>query len=416
MKVYFEPHGCSMNHGEARIMEDIVSERHEIADSFDDADVLVLVTCMVIESTERRMINRIKEFNSTGKNLVVAGCMASAEKEKIKNIAPNAEILPPDELCKILEMIDGTKNYETKLCPYPQKRKENRVEAIIPISSGCLGKCSFCITKIARRNLKSYPPDNIGKCVERAVNLGYKEIRITAQDTGAYGKDIGKNLPELISNLTKISGNFRLRVGMMNPDTVLPMLDVLLDSYYDEKVFKFLHLPVQSGDDEILQKMGRNYSADDFRYIVGRFRESFKDIMLSTDIIAGFPSETDEQFQSSCELIKETKPDIVNVKAFSPRPKTKAYRMKRLDSKIVKGRTKKISKLRLEISKKNFESFVGRKEKILTTEFGKNNTVVGRTDAYRPVVIKDKIDLGRFVDVKIIDAYDTYLKGIVIQN
>lgn len=405
-----------MNYGEAKIMEDIVSERHEIVNNVDDADVLVLATCIVIESTERRMINRIKEFSSTGKNLVVAGCMASAEKEKIKNIAPTAKILPPDELCKILGMIDGTKNYKTKLYPYPPKRKEKRVEAIIPISSGCLGKCSFCITKIARKNLKSYPPDSIGKCVERAVNLGYKEIRITAQDTGAYGKDIDKNLPELINNLTKISGDFKLRIGMMNPDTVLPALDELLDSYSDEKVFRFLHLPVQSGDDEILQKMGRNYRVDDFRYIVRRFRGAFNDITLSTDIIAGFPTETSQQFQKSCELIKETKPDIVNVKAFSPRPKTKAYTMKRLDSKIVKGRTKKLSKLRLEISKKNFESFVGRKEKILTAEFGKNNTVIGRTDAYRPVVIKDKIDLGRFVDVKIIDAYDTYLKGVVIQN
>jgi len=415
MKIYFEPHGCSMNYGEAKIMEDVVSEKHEIVNSVSDADVLVLVTCIVIESTERRMINRIKEFDSTGKRLVVAGCMASAEKEKIKNIAPNAEILPPDELCKILEVIDGTKNC-TKLFPYPPKRKESRVEAIIPISSGCLGKCSFCITKIARRNLKSYPMDNIGKCVERAVNLGYKEIRITAQDTGAYGKDIGKSLPELINNLTKISGDFKLRIGMMNPDTILPMLDELLNSYNDEKVFKFLHLPVQSGDDEILQKMGRNYKADDFRYIVRRFREAFNDIMVSTDIIAGFPTESPQQFQKSCELIKETKPDIVNVKAFSPRQKTKAYTMKRLDSKIVKGRTKKISKLRLEISKKNFGSFVGRKEKILTTEFGKNNTVIGRTNAYRPVVVKDKIDLGRFVDVKIIDACDTYLKGVIIQN
>ncbi|PJB22150.1 MAG: threonylcarbamoyladenosine tRNA methylthiotransferase [Euryarchaeota archaeon CG_4_9_14_3_um_filter_38_12] len=413
MKIYFEAHGCSMNYGEARIMEDIVSERHEIVDSFDDADILVLVTCVVIESTERRMINRIKEFCSTGKKLVVAGCMASAEKEKIKKIAGNAKILPPDEFCKILEMINGTKNYKTKLYPYPPKRKENRVDAIIPISSGCLGKCSFCITKIARRNLKSYPMDNIGKCVERAVNLGYKEIRITAQDTGAYGKDIGETLPELINNLTKIHGDFKLRIGMMNPDTVLPMLDELLDSYSNEKVFRFLHLPVQSGDDEILQKMGRNYSADDFRYIVRRFRKAFNDVTLSTDIIAGFPAETSQQFQKSCELIKETKPDIVNVKAFSPRPKTKAYAMKRLDSKIVKGRTKKISKLRLEISKKNLESFVGRKEKILTTEFGKNNTVVGRTNAYRPVVIKDKIDLGRFVDIKITDSGNTYLKGII---
>lgn len=413
MKIYFEPHGCSMNYGEARIMEDIVSERHEIVDSIDDADVLVLVTCIVIESTERRMINKIKNFNSTGKSFVVAGCMASAESEKIKNIAPNAKILPPDSLCKILGLIDGTKNYKLS---YPLKRKENGVEAIIPICSGCLGKCAFCITKIARRNLKSYPPDNIGKCVERAVNLGYKEIRITAQDAGAYGKDIGKNLPGLINSLTKISGDFRLRIGMMNPDTVLPTLDELIDSYNDEKVFRFLHLPVQSGDDEILRKMGRNYKVDDFRYIVRRFREAFNDVTFSTDIIAGFPTETSRQFQKSCELIKETKPDIVNVKAFSPRPKTKAYTMKRLDPKIVKGRTKKISKLRLEISKKNFESFVGRKEKILTTKFGKNNTVIGRTNAYRPVVIKNKIDVGRFVDVKITGSGSTYLKGIINQN
>jgi MiaB/RimO family radical SAM methylthiotransferase len=219
-------------------------------------------------------------------------------------------------------------------------------------------------------------------------------------------------LPELINDLTKISGDFRLRIGMMNPDTILPILDELIDSYNDEKVFKFLHLPVQSGDDIILQKMRRNYAVNDFRFIVEKFRKAFNDVTLSTDVIVGFPPETDEQFQKSCELIKETKPDIVNVKAFSPRPKTKAYTMKRLDTKIVKGRTRKISKLRLEISKKNFERLVGKKEKILTTEFGKNNTVVGRTNAYRPVVIKNKISLGRFIDVKITGSGNTYLKGI----
>ncbi len=403
-----------MNYGEARIMEDIVSEKHEIVNSVDEADVLVLVTCIVIESTERRMINKIKKFSSTGKKLVVTGCMASAEKEKIKKIAPGAKILPPKDIHKILELTDGIKDNKQRF--YPLKRKENRVEAIIPISSGCLGKCSFCITKIARGNLKSYPMDNVVQCVERAVSLGYKEIRITAQDTGSYGRDIGKNLPELINNLTKIPNEYKIRIGMMNPDNILPMVDELIDSYRNEKVFKFIHLPVQSGEDKILQKMQRNYIVKDFKYIINRFREAFDDITFSTDIIVGFPSETDEDFRKSCELIKETKPDIVNIKAFSPRPKTKAYAMKRLDTKIVKKRTREISELRLEISKKNFEKNVGKKEKVLTTEFGKNNTMMGRTNAYRPVVIKNKIELGRFVNVRIINYGGTYLRGGIIKN
>lgn len=403
-----------MNYGETKIMEDIVSERHEIVKSANDADIIILSTCIVIESTERRMINKIKRFNS-GKRLVIAGCMASAEKEKIKKIAPGAKILPPADIQRILELINGTKNEKTNY-PYPKKGKENRIDATIPIASGCCGKCSFCITRIARGKLKSYPMNNILGCTENAVNSGYREIRITAQDTGAYGKDIGKDLPELINNLTKIPGDFRIRIGMMNPDTALPTLDELIYSYSNEKVFKFLHIPVQSGDEKLLQKMGRNYTPDDFRYIVNRFRGTFDDIMLSTDIIAGFPTETDENFQKSCELIKETKPDIVNVKAFSPRPKTEAYKMKRLDSRVVKERTRKISELRLEISKKNFERFIGRKERILITDFGKNNTMMGRTKAYRPVVIKNRGGLGEFVDVKIMDHANTYLKGVVTKK
>lgn len=416
MRVYIEPYGCTMNYGEAKIMEELLENAgYEITSKVEYSDCVILVTCTVIESTERKMLKRIKFFSDLQKPLIVAGCMASAQSELVLNLNPQAKLLKPMDLNKVVLAINGLakeigKEHHRKIKQSLIKPKITSIESIVPISQGCLGKCTYCITRIARGALKSYSLESIVGKIKQSLDYGYRELRLTAQDVGAYGREIGTSLPELLDKINSIKGEYRVRVGMMNPDSVIPILDELINSYKQKKIYKFLHLPVQSGDDEILKKMGRKYTVDEFTQIVEKFRAEYPDLTLSTDIIVGFPTETEAQFEKSCELIIKTQPNIVNIKGFSPRPHTKAYLMKgKIHGREVRNRTRRLSKLRFELSKKQNKKCIGRREEILVTEVGKNNTMIGRTNSYKPVVMNKILTLGTFVKVKIIDATDIYL-------
>lgn len=145
--------------------------------------------------------------------------------------------------------------------------------------------------------LKSRPVEDVLLATERLVQLGTAEIQISAQDTAAFGSDIGSDLAGLLEALAEIPGDFRLRVGMMNPDSVKPIQDRLIEAFQSPKIYRFLHIPVQSGSDDVLRDMGRRYSSDEFLEIVGAFRSAYPEISIITDIIAGFPGETEEEFK-----------------------------------------------------------------------------------------------------------------------
>ena len=275
--------------------------------------------------------------------------------------------------------------------------------------------CSYCITSLARGKLRSFPINEIIENICSAIKQGCKEIQLTAQDTSSYGLDSGHDLGELLKNVSKIKGDFRIRVGMMNPFICAKNIDSTIEGFNDPKIYKFLHLPVQSGDNDILEKMNRKYNVKDFVEIINKFRERYKDLTISTDIIVGFPTETDEQFQHSIDLIKKIKPDITNITRYSARPYTKAKVMKdRINTEIVKERSKILSEICSKVSKNNNLKYIGKKYKVLITEKGKNNTYVGRNENYKPVVLKNKIEIGKILQVKIIDAESTYLLGSII--
>lgn len=419
MRFYFESYGCTMNQGEAKIMEDILKQKgHSIVDRLNHSDALVLVTCTVIETTELKMIKRLKAFSKTGKPVIVAGCMASVQKDDILASNPNAILLPPHDIHNIDKIADGLSEAELRITKNkigkPQKIKKT-ADAIIPISSGCLGSCTYCITRIARGELRSCTPEFLFESVRKALGEGYKEIRLTSQDTAAYGADINYDLPSLLRKIGNLEGEFKVRVGMMNPENVMPIIPEIIEAYKNKRIYKFLHLPVQSGNEKILKKMGRKYTIDDFFRAVKAFRSTFPDITISTDIIVGFPGESERDFMDSVELIKILRPNILNITRFSPRPKTEAMNMKdKIPSRIAKERSRKLTKIHADISRSINKEFVGRKERILITEHGKNGTMMGRTDSYKPVVLEDEAQLCDFVDVDIIEAIDFYLKGRVL--
>ncbi len=416
MNIYLEVFGCTANKSDASLIKGILKENnYKIVDNISDADTLVILTCTVIGTTEQRMLSRLKTFKSTGKHIIVAGCMASVQSDLVRTILPDAKLLPPQYSHHISEIIKGKKVEFTEENKIKFLKHYENVIAPISIAEGCMFSCSYCITSLARGKLRSYPSNEISQDIYNAIKQGCKEIQLTSQDTSSYGLDCNINLGDLLKDISKIKGEFRVRIGMMNPYTCNMNLDSIIKGYKDPRIYKFLHLPAQSGDNEILKKMNRKYSIDEFLTIIKKFRKKYPEITISTDIIVGFPTETDEQFKNTIELIKSVKPDITNITRYSARPYTKAKSMKgRIKTEIVKKRSKKLTELCNKISKHNNIKHIGKNYNILIYEEGKNNTYVGRAENYKPVVISKNVKIGDIIPVEIIKIASTYLVGSII--
>ena len=415
MKVYLETYGCTANKSDESIATGILKkEHHKIVDEIDDAEVLIILTCTVIGTTEQRMLSRLRVFKKTNKRIIVAGCMPQVQSELIKTVVPNAALLPPQYIQYINYIIKGEK--------IPSQKEKNEiipkhfegVSAPISIAKGCMFSCSYCITHFARGKLQSFSQDAILSDVKQATNQGCKQILLTAQDTASYGFDTDDDLGCLLKNVCKVEGGFRIRVGMMNPYTAQKNIDSILSAYIHQKIYKFLHLPVQSGDNSVLKQMDRKYQVEDFEKIVSTFRKKYPNITLSTDIIVGFPKESEEQFERSVKLIKKVKPDIVNITRFSARPMTKAKTMKgRIPTEIVKDRSRRLTKLCKELSKQVNTKHIGKEYTVLITK-KEDDAFIGRADNYKPVVVKEDVKVGEFASVKIVDSGDIHLFGKLI--
>ena len=422
MKVYMEVYGCSANVADFEIMAGLLRKSgFQLVRNPSDSDINITVTCVVKSPTEQRMIHTIKKLQRYGKPLIIAGCMPKAETELVERIAPQASLLGPNSIQKIVDVAKTTlKNErmaflrdlrEPKIC-LPRIRK-NPIVGIVPIAEGCeWRKCTYCITKFARGKLFSYPIDFITKEIKHSLKEGCREIWITGQDTSAYGLDRGTDLAELLREICKIKEKFFLRIGMMNPIYVPKILNRLIESYYNDKIFKFLHLPVQSGDNDILKRMNRSYSIEDFKKIVHSVRKKIPEITLATDVICGFPGESEEAFERSMKLIEEIKPDVLNISKFFPRPKTLAKSMKQLPVRKVKERSKEMTVLFKKLGMERNRAWLGWKGEIFVDEKGKNNSWIGRNFAYKPVVVKsDSFLLGKFMSVKVRKVFPTYLEA-----
>jgi len=424
-RVYIETYGCSANKSDTEIMRGILTEAgFEIVNSIEISDIAIINTCIVKTPTAKRMERRIKEIYNSGKPLIVAGCMAKAERERIEKFAPKASMITPDAIDRIVDAVIRTINGERVIVDSEKKEKVllptiplNKIISIVQISSGCLSACTFCETRIAKGILKSYRPSSIIERIKKDVKNGFKEFWITSQDNGCYGFDIGTNLAELLGAIVKIDGNFFVRVGMMNPVHLIrrkELLESLVQIFKNEKIFKFLHLPIQSGSNKVLKDMNRGHSVEEFLEVVDAFREEIPEITIETDIIVGYPTETEEDFEKTVNLLKILEPDVVNISKFFPRPKTPAEKLKQLQTEIVNERSKKVHELTKEIVLKKNKKYIGRNLNVFVDEIGREKSYVGRTINYKPVVIKTDSDiLGRILNVEIIDVKSNFLIGRV---
>jgi len=424
MRVHIETYGCTRNKADAEIMEALLLKAgYEIAD-LDSAEYVVVNTCAVKDPTEKHMSRRIKELIDSGKKVIVTGCLPHVNPNAIdervsailgvKSIDRIVEAIQLAERGERLISVEGWNERAIDKLELPRVWK-GELLYVVPISEGCLNACTYCATRFARGVLKSYKPELIVKWVKEAISKGYKEIQLSSEDTGCYGFDIGTNLAKLLDEITAIEGDFRIRVGMMNPNNAIKILDELVEVYKDEKIYKFLHLPVQSGDNEILRKMGRTYTVEEFEEIVKEFRKHIKDLNLNTDIIVGFPGESEEAFQNTVELIERVRPDKINVSRFSPRPGTLAAKMKeQIVGWKVKERSRYLHRLRLAISYEINKRYVGREVEVLTHSAGEKGGIEGRTMNYKDIILPDA-PIGEFVRVKVTKATSTYLMGEVVE-
>ncbi|MBO8183069.1 MAG: tRNA (N(6)-L-threonylcarbamoyladenosine(37)-C(2))-methylthiotransferase [Archaeoglobus sp.] len=417
-KIYIETYGCTSNQADSDIIRGLAKRYFALSD-FESCDIAIINSCGVIEHTERKVLRRLQEIKKLGKRVILAGCLP--------RISPSVDgisdgVLTPDNLNALPEIVKAimagekadvrkrNKLDKSELRCFKERLRENSI-AIVSISEGCVGKCSYCATRFARGRLFSFKLENIVEEVKEAVEDGFKEIQLTSQDTAAYGLDNGRNLAELLDKISEVEGEFRVRVGMMNPNNALKILDELVEAFKSEKIYKFLHLPVQSGDNEILEKMMREYTVEEFLEVVKRFRREFSDLVFSTDIIVGFPGEDEDSFLKSYELIEKIKPDIVNITRFSARKGTPAAKLKDMPDWIKKERSRKLTELAKKMGEKNNSKHLGKRYRVLVTKAGKKG-YLSRTDSYRPVIL-DEARLGEFYEVKIVDYTFNYLRGVI---
>jgi len=416
-KIFVEAYGCSASFADSEMISGLIlNGGHTLVDNSSESDLNIIVTCSVKDATANKMIHRIKSLKS--KPLVVAGCFPKAEKNTVEKFAENASLLGPNSLGKTLQVIDSTLNGKKQVSLEDSdlskvglpKVRLNPVVGIVEIASGCMSECTFCQTKLSKGDLSSYRLGDIVRQVQTEINEGCKEVWLTSTDNGCYGFDIGTDLPSLVNAVVEIPDDFMIRVGMMNPMYMPRIKEALIESFDNGKVFKFLHIPVQSGSDKVLHDMKRGHTVNTFREIVKRAKERFGNFTISTDVIVGFPSETEEDFQKTVNLLDETRPDVVNLSKYSARPGTEAAEWKQIDVIEVKRRSKIIFEQINKISLDNNKKWIGWAGKVLFDE-KIDEGIKGRNFAYKPVFVRNAVDIGQSHIVEITDVTVNSLLG-----
>ena len=288
----------------------------------------------------------------------------------------------------------------------------------VTLTQGCTSHCSYCFSRLARGPLRSVPLDQIRTSVERAIDRGAREIRLTSLDTSCYGMDVGgpdaPRLPDVVRMLGRLGcpEEFRIRVGMMSPQTLRTIAEEYLPLFRTEpRIFRFLHLPVQSGSDRVLGSMRRGYTVNEFRQLILRGREIASDLTVSTDVITGFPGESEEDHQATLRLLRDVEPEIVNVTRFSPRPLTPAARLPPVPARVAKERSREIARLRHDLARRRLERYIGYCGDCLVVEEGVGRTRVGRLYNYLPVVLPEEAPIGQWARVQVHGVRTTYLLG-----
>ena len=421
MKVFIETYGCTFNQADSEIMAGVLSENKiELVDNPDDADAIIVNTCYVKLPTESKVINRIKRLQQQypQKQIIVGGCMVEVDPKKLDNIGPNCSWIGPHQLNKTADVVksaiagDVVREFgfsdEPKVC-VPKIRQDPYVH-VIQICEGCLGACTYCCTRFARGHLNSYPIADIVAEARSAIEDGCVEIQLTAQDTSAFGKDTGEKLSDLIKEVANLDGDFKVRVGMMHPKNIGDDLEDLIEAFKLPKVYDFIHLPIQSGSDKVLREMRRNHTVDDYKKIVYRFKEEIPNITVATDIIIGYPTETEEDFMQTADLIREIKFNLIHLSKYQDREGAISSSLENISFDEMKRRSKILSDIKFGIIEEENKVLKDMELDALVVGKGSKGGFIAKTNSYIPVVLKEA-NLGEFIRVHIDETTGTYLIG-----
>lgn len=415
--------GCSINQAIGEMLKALFKDM--LVENVHDADIIILDSCAVKKPTEDKGIALALKLIRSRKKVVITGCLAESDPKRISRLAKGAhvvslqhifELQPEKFICTIDNAKEPVVNagLKLRLC-YPSERVlRNRLIGIVPVAFGCTNHCTYCIDKRIWDAVSSIPPHMLIEEIRNLLKKGVKEIRITAHDVASYGTDIGTNLVGLLESILKLEGEFMIRIGMASPNTFNQIADELLPLIKEEeRIYKFIHIPVQSGSDRILRLMNRPYTVEEYVKLFMKVRRILgSDATIATDVIVAFPTESEDDHKATVRLLEELKPDVVNLSRYGDRPGCAASRMRpKVHSAIAKRRSIEIFKVIKRISLEQNRKFVDTTLRVLFLE--KRGAFLGRAFNNRIVYVSDRVNLGDFYFVKIRGATWKSLYGYV---
>ena len=423
MKVGICSLGCKVNIYESEVATDLLKKGgYEIVPFEDKADIYIINTCSVTNESDkksRKMINRAKKNNSEA-IIVVMGCYSQVSSDDIEADI----ILGNKDKSKIVEILnDFIKDRESKKIIYDLSSVEfekmeishfdNHTRAFVKIQDGCNAFCSYCIIPYTRGRVRSKNKDDVIEEVSRLVKDGYKEIVLTGIHTGRYGIDINSSLYELLCELVKIPNIYRIRLSSIEINEVTPEI---IDLYKNNKIMaRHLHVPLQSGSNKILKLMNRRYNKEEFMKMIDKLRE-IEDISLTTDLIVGFPNETDDDFEETMDTLKKIHFTKIHTFPYSRRRGTVADKMDgHISGDIKKKRVHEVIELSNEYENEYYKSKIS-KVYDGVVERHNNGLVVVHTSNFIPVIIddNDNIENNSIVNVKIEKVVGLNVYGRVV--
>lgn len=369
--------GCAANFGDGEKIARSFASEYRVTFGMPESqkpDAFVLNVCTVKGNAGALKLLREALSTAPEAKLFITGCAPKDFRE---------------EVAKITDKVVYTSLRELGRGMLTLPLRESPLVGIVNIEEGCLDACAYCSTRLVKGRLHSYPAADIVQQVKSLVSDGCVEIQLTGQDCGCYGFDTGTNLAELVQQiLAEVPGNYKMRLGMGNPRHMMQYLDDLLKCFEDDRVYKFIHLPVQSGSENILKAMNRKHSADDYVMLAEAFNK-FPLFTLSTDLIVGFPGETEQDFQDTLDILEKTRPTVCNITRFVARPNTPAYKMAGAVPDEVKHiRSATLAEAFQRIATENNARWVSTTETVVIEKPGyRKGTYIARNAAYRPVAI-----------------------------
>jgi len=425
--VWVRTFGCAHNLSDSEYMAgQLAAYGYRIASDEDKerADLWLVNTCTVKNPSQSAMATLLSKGKSLGKKLLVSGCVPQGDK-RAKELE-GLSVLGVTQIDRVVEAVEETLRGNTvhmlakKALPrldLPKVRRNQHIE-ILPLSTGCLGACTYCKTKHARGELGSYALEAlVARAAAAVADDAVREIWLSSEDTGAYGRDIGSSLPALLTALVGVlppDGRTMLRVGMTNPPFILEHLPAIAEALRHPCVFAYLHVPVQSGSNAVLGAMNREYTVEEFRQVCDTLLALVPGLQLATDIICGFPGETDADFEETMELVRRYRFSHCHISQFYPRPGTPAARMKKVPSQVVKARSRALSAL-VEGFGEAEAAHVGRTERCWVVDTAADGCrLVAHTKSYLQVLLPNTdCALGDVVSARIESAGRWSCKGAV---